>query len=194
MALIGGKRFVHKLRKRDPRAFEILMSEYQGPIYNLMYRMLGSREEAEDLSQEVFVTVFKKIDLFRGEAALSTWVFRIATNICKNRQKYLGRRYYDRPAHGDGLMAFADGQQNPATCGSVARPDETVEGYQAERLIQEAIGGLDEEQKLVLILRDIENMSYDMIAEITGLPLGTVKSRLHRARMRLKEKLEEHLR
>ncbi len=93
MALIGTKRFVRKLKKRDSRAFEVLMSQYQRPVFNLMYRMLGNREEAEDLSQEVFITVFKKVDTFRGEALLSTWIFRIATNICKNRQKYLGRRY-----------------------------------------------------------------------------------------------------
>ncbi|MCP4198877.1 MAG: sigma-70 family RNA polymerase sigma factor [Proteobacteria bacterium] len=170
------------------------MSQYQRPVFNLMYRMLGNREEAEDLSQEVFITVFKKVDTFRGEALLSTWIFRIATNICKNRQKYLGRRYYDRPGNRAGLENVAAGQRNVGTCASVSRPDETVEGYQAERLLQQAIGNLGEDQKLVLILRDIENMSYDNIAAITGLPLGTVKSRLHRARMLLKEKLAEHLR
>jgi RNA polymerase sigma-70 factor (ECF subfamily) len=194
VALIGTKRFVRKLKKRDSTAFEVLMSQYQRPVFNLMYRMLGNREEAEDLSQEVFVTVFKKIDTFRGESLLSTWIFRIATNICKNRQKYLGRRYYDRPAQKAGLENIADGQRNAGTCASVSRPDETVEGYQTERLLQQAIGDLEEDQKLVLILRDIENMSYDDIAAITGLPLGTVKSRLHRARMLLKEKLVEHLR
>ncbi len=194
MALIGTKRFVRKLKKRDSRAFEVLMSQYQRPVFNLMYRMLGNREEAEDLSQEVFITVFKKVDTFRGEALLSTWIFRIATNICKNRQKYLGRRYYDRPGNRAGLENVAAGQRNVGTCASVSRPDETVEGYQAERLLQQAIGNLGEDQKLVLILRDIENMSYDNIAAITGLPLGTVKSRLHRARMLLKEKLAEHLR
>ena len=194
MTLIGGKRFVRKLKKRDPRAFETLMSHYQRPVYNLMYRMLGNREEAEDLSQEVFITVFKKVDTFRGEALLSTWIFRIATNICKNRQKYLGRRYYDRPANREGLEYLTDGRQNPGTCASIARPDETVEGYQTERFLQQAINSLEEDQKLVLILRDIENLSYENISEITGLPLGTVKSRLHRARMLLKEKLGKHLR
>jgi RNA polymerase sigma-70 factor (ECF subfamily) len=194
VALIGTKRFVRKLKKRDSNAFEVLMSQYQRPVFNLMYRMLGSREEAEDLSQEVFITVFKKIDTFRGESLLSTWIFRIATNICKNRQKYLGRRYYDRPAHRAGLENIGDGQRNAGTCAPVSRPDETVEGYQTERLLQQAIGDLEEDQKLVLILRDIENMSYDDIAAIAGLPLGTVKSRLHRARMLLKKKLAEHLR
>ena len=95
------KRLVQKLRKRDARAFEALVNQYQAPILNMIYRMIGSREEAEDLAQEVFVTVFKKIDSFRGESSLATWMYRIASNHCKNRQKYLRRRYHDRTAYDD---------------------------------------------------------------------------------------------
>ena len=188
------RRFVRRLRRRDRRAFEQLVAERQAPVFNLLYRMIGSREEAEDLAQEVFVAVFKKIDAFRGEAALGTWIYRIASNICKNRQKYLGRRKYDRVALEEPKDVVVFGPQIVNTSGQVARPDELVEGYQAERLIQEAIGELEEDQRLILILRDIENMSYDEISEVTGLALGTVKSRLHRGRMALKSKLADYMR
>jgi RNA polymerase sigma-70 factor (ECF subfamily) len=190
----GGKRFIRKLKRRDPRAFEHLVTEFQGPIFNLIYRMLGNREEAEDLAQEVFITVFKKIDSFRGESSLATWIYRIATNTCKNRKKYLGRHYYDRPAFTDQVEQIVDRSRVAAASYQLSRPDEMVEGLQTERLIQTAISELDEDQRLILVLRDIQNVSYDEISQITGLPLGTVKSRLHRARMALKERLDSHLR
>src|SRR5215470_17265116 len=84
---------IRRLQQRDERAFEEVVRLYQHKVYNLVYRMIGSREEAEDVAQEVFVTVFKAIDSFRGEAKFSTWLFRIASNQCKNRIKYLGRRF-----------------------------------------------------------------------------------------------------
>ena len=194
MKTISDKRLVARLKNRDSRAFEILVSQYQGPIFNLIFRMIGRKEEAEDLAQEVFVTVFKKIDTFRGESSLATWIYRIASNTCKNRQKYLGRRYYDRPAYTDNLETVGHGLETMRTTARISRPDEMVEGYQTERLLQEAINSLEEEPRLILVLRDIQNMSYDEISAITGLPLGTVKSRLHRARMALKEKIAPHLR
>ncbi|MCP4677514.1 MAG: sigma-70 family RNA polymerase sigma factor [Deltaproteobacteria bacterium] len=194
MKSIGEKRLVRKLKARDPRAFETLVKQYQRSVFNLVYRMIGAKEEAEDLAQEVFVNVFKKIDTFRGDSSLSTWILRIASNACKNRQKYLGRRYYDRPARVLKDEQVSTNPTSPRTAGTIARPDELVEGYQTERLLQEAIGSLDDEQRLVLVLRDIQGMTYDEISEITGLALGTVKSRLHRARMSLKEKLAPHLR
>ena len=155
--------------------------------------MIGNRAEAEDLAQEVFVSVFKKIDGFRGEASLSTWIYRIASNTCKNRQKYLGRRHA-RPLSPEMDGPELNGSRVVHTAAPVTRPDELVEGYQTEQKIQEAIAELEEEHRLILVLRDIQNVSYEDISTITGLPLGTVKSRLHRARMSLKDKLAPYLR
>lgn len=194
MVLLGEKRLVQRLKKRDPRAFERLMEQFQKPVFNLIYRMLGRREEAEDLAQEVFITIFKKIDTFRGDSSLSTWVYRIATNHCKNRKKYLGRRKGDQPVAVDIVETAYKGPETMRTAAVVERPDELAEGYQAERLIQKCMAELDEEQRLILVLRDIQNVSYDDISTITGLPLGTVKSRLHRARMSLKDKVAPLLR
>jgi RNA polymerase sigma-70 factor, ECF subfamily len=189
------KRLIRRLKAQDPRAFDQIVSKYQIPIFNLLYRMTGVREEAEDLAQEVFLTVFNKIDLFRGESALATWIYRIAYNLCQNRRKYLGRRHdRDRQVFDETAERSMVPSGTMSTSSHVSRPDEMAEGFETERFVQEAISALDEEHRVILVLRDIQNMSYDEICEITGLPTGTVKSRLHRARMSLKERLAPHLR
>ena len=191
---LSEKRLLKKLKKRDPRAFEALVRQYQGMVFNLIFRMLGSREEAEDLAQEVFVNVFKKIETFRGDSSLSTWIYRIASNTCKNRKKYLTRRCFDRPARVERAEYSSDQMGSVKTSGAVSRPDEMAEGLQMEGLVQEAIRNLEEDHRLILVLRDIQGVPYDEIQIITGLPLGTVKSRLHRARISLKEAMAPHLR
>jgi RNA polymerase sigma-70 factor, ECF subfamily len=185
---------VGRLRDRDERAFREMVEENRDRVFNLVYRMLGRRDEAEDLAQEVFVTVFKTIDQFRGDSKLSTWLYRVAVNHCKNRIKYLARRHdrdtgaFDEVAE---RAAVAQGGE-PIGAGQIRNPERALEGAEIERLVQEAIADLDEEQRMVVVLRDIEELSYDEIVEITGLPEGTVKSRLHRARLALKEKLAKH--
>lgn len=187
--------FVQSLKTRDKRSFEQLIAKFQTPIFNLLYRMTGVREEAEDLAQEVFITVYKKIELFRGESPLATWIYRIAYNLCMNRRKYLGRRRdRDRQPFDEAAERSIVASGTMSTSSQVSRPDEMAEGLQMERLVQEAISALDEEQRVILVLRDVQNMSYESISEITGLPAGTVKSRLHRARMALKERLSPYLR
>jgi RNA polymerase sigma-70 factor (ECF subfamily) len=184
---------LQRLRDRDERAFKELISEHGGQIFNLLYRMIGNRAEAEDLAQEVFVTVFKSIDQFRGESKLSTWLYRVAANHCKNRIKYLARRH-DRDTTGlDEIAEQKASRQggSPIGAGHVESPDRVLEGLELERTVQAAIAELDEDHRLVIVLRDIEELSYEEIVDITGLPEGTVKSRLHRARMALKEKLEK---
>ncbi|MDD5306879.1 MAG: sigma-70 family RNA polymerase sigma factor [Deltaproteobacteria bacterium] len=189
------KRLIRRLNARDPRAFDQILSKYQTPIFNLLYRMTGVREEAEDLAQEVFLTIFNKIDLFRSESPLATWIYRIAYNLCKNRRKYLGRRHdRERQVFDEIAERSMVPSGTMSTSSRVSRPDELVEGFEMERFVQDAIGALDEEHRMILVLRDIQNMSYEEISEITGLAAGTVKSRLHRARMSLKERLAPHLR
>jgi RNA polymerase sigma-70 factor (ECF subfamily) len=156
-----------------------------------VFRMLGRRDEAEDLAQEVFVQVFKAIDQFRGESKLSTWIYRIAVNLCKNRTKYNSRRHAGRQEDVDALSdraAFSSAKG--VIVSDVARPDELVEGMQLEAVVKRAIAQLEPEFRGVLILRDVEDLSYEEIASITGLPDGTVKSRIHRARARLRALIE----
>ena len=187
------QRLIAKLKRRDSRAFDQLVSRFQGQVFNFIYRMIGNREESEDLAQEVFVSIFKNIDGFRGDSSLSTWIYRITANHCKNRRKYLFRRRVEHPLNPENENTDMASSCIPTAVG-VSRPDELVEGYQTETVIQRAIAELDEEQRTILVLRDIQSVSYEDISEITGLALGTVKSRLHRARMTLKDKLAPYLR
>lgn len=178
------KRLLERLRRRDEAAFNALVRQHEGRVFRLLVRMLGDRGEAEDLAQEVFITVFKSIDTFRGDSELGTWIYRIAANHSKNRLKYLGRRArgsqkaFDEidPMHAGGEGIGAE---------KIARPDELAQGHEAEAMLRRALLALDAEQREVLVLRDLENLTYEEIQTITGLAEGTVKSRLHRARLSL---------
>jgi len=175
--------FIAALRRRDERAFSRLVLAYQDRVYNTCYRLLGSPEEARDVAQEVFVTIFQKIHQFRGDAKLSTWVYRVATNHAKNRLKYLARRH-DREQRSleDMPVQPADGRLSA----SVARPDQALDAVRLEALVQRTLSELDADQRTVVVLRDVEGLTYEEISEATGEALGTIKSRLHRGRRRLK--------
>jgi len=173
-----------RLARRDEAAFNELVRRNQGTVYRLLLRMLGDPAEAEDVAQEVFVSAFKSIESFRGESSLSTWLYRIAANQGKNRIKYLARR-----ARGAEEPLDDRNEGRAATpIERAAQPDQQAEGREAETLLQRALESLESEQRLLLGLRDLENMSYEEIRQITGLPIGTVKSKLHRARMALHER------
>jgi RNA polymerase sigma-70 factor, ECF subfamily len=180
---------VARLVRRDEEAFNEVVRQYGDRVFNLVLRMVGSRAEAEDIAQEVFVTVFKSIDSFRSEAKLSTWLLRIAANHAKNRIKYLARRREHEPGGSDSAD-LADEGKAPAQS-HIHGPDLLLEAAETEDIMQQAIATLEEDQRLLVVLRDVEELSYEEIVEITGLPEGTVKSRLHRARMTLKQLLED---
>jgi RNA polymerase sigma-70 factor (ECF subfamily) len=184
--------FIARLVARDESAFNELVVTYERRVYGLVFRMLGRRDEAEDLAQEVFVQVFKAIDQFRGESKLSTWIYRIAVNLCKNRTKYNQRRHAGEQ---DDIDAMAErvpmSAARAVTVGDQSRPDELVEGMQLEMVVKRAIAQIDPEFREVLVLRDVEDLSYEEIAAVTGLADGTVKSRIHRARAQLRALVEK---
>jgi len=182
---------LRRLRDRDERAFRELIDSHRDRVFNITYRMLGHRAEAEDVAQEVFITVFKTIDAFREESKFSTWLYRVTVNHCKNRIKYLARR---RDRDRDELDETST-ETNGAAGAPIghAPPDRALEGAQLEVLLQEAIANLDDDHRIVVVLRDIEDLSIEEICEITGLPDGTVKSRLHRARLVLRKRLQRHV-
>jgi RNA polymerase sigma-70 factor, ECF subfamily len=182
---------LRRLRNRDERAFRELIEAHRDRVYNICYRMLGNRHESEDVAQEVFITVFKTIDTFREEAKFSTWLYRVAVNHCKNRIKYLARRYDKQREEIDESSAGTNG--TPIGAPPPRAPDRALEGAQMEKLMQDAIAALDDEQRIVVVLRDVEDLSIEEICEITGLADGTVKSRLHRARLVLRKKLARHV-
>ena len=187
-------RFIERLRAHDERAFNELVEAYEQRVFRLVFRMLGRRDEAEDMAQEVFVQVFKAVGTFRGESKLSTWVYRIAVNLCKNRIKYLSRRHEGAQQELEPVAERAPlSQAKGVTFGDVARPDHLVEGFQLETIVKHSIAEIDADFREVLVLRDVEDLSYEEIGEITGLAEGTVKSRIHRARAMLKAKVERAL-
>ncbi len=183
------RRLIRRLKDRDERAFSELIEEQGDRVFNLCFRMLGNRQEAEDVAQEVFITVFKSIDSFRGDSKLSTWLYRIASNLSKNRIKYLSRR------HDRSKVEFDEGVDRAAASSALTSPkqakspDDHVAGNQLEKIMQQAISELEEDHRILIVLRDIEELSYDEICEITDLAEGTVKSRLHRARLALRKKM-----
>lgn len=185
---------IARLVERDERAFTELMQVYGRRVSALVFRMLGNRAEAEDLTQEVFVQVFKAIGTFRGDSKLSTWIYRIAVNLCKNRTKYLRVRHAGEQ---DELEAVAErvplGDASRANVAKIERPDEAMAGRQVEKIVQDAIARIEPTFRECLVLRDVEELSYEEIGEITGLPPGTVKSRIFRARAQLKEMVEREL-
>ena len=183
---------LRRLRDRDERAFTELIAEHRDRVFNITYRMLGNRAEAEDVAQEVFISVFKTIDSFREESKFSTWLYRVTVNHCKNRIKYLARRHERDRDELDETSAQANGAINGAPV-RAAQPDKALASAQMERLLQDAIASLDDDHRAVVILRDVEDLSIEEICEITGLPDGTVKSRLHRARLVLRKKMQRHV-
>jgi len=187
-------RFIERLRAHDERAFNELVRMYERRVFVLVHRMLGRRDEAEDISQEVFVQVFKAIGQFRGDSKLSTWIFRIAVNLCKNRTQYLNRRRSRDQSELEQLAErdAMDGAKG-ATVAAIERPDDLLSGKQLEAIVAQAIAAMEPEFREVLVLRDVEDLSYEEIAEIVGVKEGTVKSRIHRARAQLKEAIERAL-
>lgn len=185
------RRLVRRLKQHDERAFREMVLTHQQQVYNIVFRMLNNTQEAEDLTQEVFVTVFKSIESFRGDSKFSTWLYRIAVNHCKNRFKYLSRRAYNATRSLDDVRERE--KSDVPLHGEVSRPDQVYEGRRLEAAIQREIANLDEDHRVLIVLRDIQGLSYDEIGTITGLAAGTVKSRLHRARMALKDRLEKFI-
>jgi len=173
----------------DPDAFDLLVIKYKDMIFNLCYRIVNDYDDANDCAQETFIKVYKNMRQFRFQSSFSTWLYRIAINTCRNRIASSGNRIRKKMLRVD----------NPGEAGSDTvdihdcsfSPDSVFEKNEQARLIHQAIDALPEELKVLVVLRDLEGNSYEDIADITGVNLGTVKSRLARARHLLRESLRE---
>jgi RNA polymerase sigma-70 factor (ECF subfamily) len=176
---------VRSTQQGDAEAFNALVQKYQARIFNTLFRMTGDYDRASELAQEVFIKAYQAIGSFRAGSSFYTWIYRIAVNtVYSERRREMRRPKMNPQGHSDNPSlierAPADANDNPA---EVAKRRELVER------IQSCISELDDAMKSVVVLRDIEGMDYEMISEVLELPLGTVKSRLHRGRLELKEKL-----
>lgn len=171
-----------RLRAGDDRAFETLVITHQHRVFGVALRMLGDRAEAEDAAQETFLRAHRALAEFRGEARLSTWLYAIASRVCLDRLAS-GARRLERGDEAALLRLAAPGAD---AAGALERGE-------LEAALQQAIAALPEERRLVVVLRDLEGLSYEEIAAALGVELGTVRSRLHRARLDLRAKLERFL-
>lgn len=180
---------VEAVRRGEPGAFEAIVRAHQDRVYSFCARMLSDREDALDAAQEVFLSAWRNLAGFRGEAALSTWLLRIAANRCLNRirrRKSLSEREAPWPE----LSGEADnGFVFQPAGGEEDHPDRLAENGEMAEILTEALSRLDPGSRWMVLLSDVEGFSYDEIAALADVPVGTVKSRLHRARMAMRRLL-----
>ncbi|MEW6719882.1 MAG: sigma-70 family RNA polymerase sigma factor [Thermodesulfobacteriota bacterium] len=180
---------VEAFRQGKPGAFDAIVKAHQDRVYGFCARMLSDREDALDVSQEVFLSAYRNLASFRGEASLSTWLLRIAANRCLNRirqRKSVAGREAPWPEAGD----EGEGKDFQPAGPEESRPDRVAENREAGEILAAALDRLEPGTRWMVLLSDVEGFSHEEIAEMAKVPLGTVKSRLHRARMSLRRLLE----
>jgi len=181
---------IRAIQTGDMAAFDELVLKHKDRLFNLVYWFLGDYQDANDCAQETFMKAFKSINRFRFESAFSTWLYQIAINTCKNRIKSSAYRWKKKTVS----LEISNGSKNGNPCSEIVNgsptPAMALEKKERMMWIQKAINSLPEEQNQVVVLRDIQGLSYQDISDITGLNLGTVKSRLARGRLELKNKLK----
>ncbi len=178
---------VEQCRRGDPHAFARLVALHEGMVFNLAARLLGDQEEAKDLSQDVFLQVFRMLGRFEGRSTLKTWIYRIVVNQCRNRQRWWRRRRREKAMPIEDLTAAEEAQMSGTV--SPDGPYERVRRAEQARKVTAALLGLSFDHRAILLLREVENLSCDEIGTTLGIPEGTVKSRLARAREALRQRL-----
>lgn len=184
-------RLIESFKKGDKEAFDLLVEKYMDRMFRLCYRFLGDYEDAKDCAQDVFIKAYNALEGFRGKSSFYTWLYRVAVNTCKNKLGSIEYRFFKKKVpinqgagdegNGDSVNLQADGKHTPASI---------FEQREREQIIQSAIDALPPRQKIVIVLCDVEGFKYEEIAQITALSVGTVKSRVFRARRTLRKKLE----
>lgn len=179
------KKRIKAIQKGDQNAYAEIVELYKEKVYRICYRMLGNRHEAEDAAQEAFIRAYVNIDTYNPAMKFSSWLYRIATNLSIDKlRKKKPDVYLDEEVSGaEGLTMYS---QLPATDAS---PEDTVETLELQETVQKAIQKLPEKYRSVIVLKYIEDLSLQEISEILDLPIGTVKTRIHRGR----EALRKHL-
>ncbi|WP_075980361.1 RNA polymerase sigma factor SigW [Bacillus massilinigeriensis] len=179
------KKRIKQVLKGDQNAFEEIVEIYKGKVYQLCYRMLGNSHEAEDIAQEAFIRAYVNIKSFNISMKFSTWLYRIATNLCIDRiRKKKPDFYLDAEVAGtEGLTMYSQ------IAADTSLPEEDVESMELQETIQKEISKLPEKYRSVIVLKYIDELSLNEISEILNLPLGTVKTRIHRGREALRHQL-----
>ncbi|RKY38443.1 MAG: RNA polymerase subunit sigma-24 [Candidatus Omnitrophota bacterium] len=190
---IEDREIIEKFLEGDITYFDKLVLKYKQMVFNVCLKMLGDYEEALDVSQDIFLKVYESLKNFRFEAKFSTYLYKITLNSCRSRLKALRRRKKIEYFSIDEPLETAEGKLKREFEGSRPNPKEVLEEKERQSLAIKALFSLNPEYREILILKDMEGLEYKEIAEILNINLGTVKSRLNRARNILKEKLEKIL-
>ena len=187
--LVQERKLVKRCQAGEREAFNEIVRSYQKKVLNLAYHFLGDYSEAVDLTQDAFIKAYLSIKRFRGDSSFYTWLYRITINLCKNKLKYRQRRGYYQKRSLDEPLELEEGNLKFELAADRPNPGEVAVNKERSEIIRRAIDSLDEGHRVVLILRDREMFNYEEIAKVLKCQVGTVKSRLHRARLMLKEKL-----
>ena len=180
---------VERCRDGDPLAFARLVALHEGMVFNLAARLLGDLEEARDVSQEVFLQVYRTLGRFEGRSSLKTWIYRIVVNQCHNLRRWWRRRACERSQPIEDLTAAEEAKLSDGGSGARANAFDRMRRAETAARVQEALLSLSFAHRSVLMLRDAEGLSCEAVAETLSLPVGTVKSRLARAREALRIRL-----
>jgi len=183
---------VERTKNGDMQAFGAIVAKYQDRVFNMIYRMCNHRDDAEELAQEAFCKALERLGQFRGHSGFYTWLFRIASNLVISHRRRDGRIRFHALDEGGGL----DRSQAALLVGTAAErrdlsPAAAAVSAETERRIVRALDELDDEMRIAVILRDMEDMDYSQIADVLDIPAGTVKSRIHRGRAELRDKLAD---
>ena len=186
---VGGREaaLVQRCAEGDEAACGELVAEHQRMVVQLAMNLLGDRDEALDLSQDVFLRVFRTIHRFRGQSSLRTWIYRIAVNQARNRHRFWRRRHRADQVSLDQHIA-AHGEFR---CSNSSTPERALAQKELASQLEQALGGLPFDQRTAIVLREVDGLSYEEIAFSLGVAVGTVKSRLTRARQALRAELRE---
>ncbi len=175
---------ISRFLKGDQEAFGELLAAYEKKIYSICWHFMGNRQDAEDAAQEVILKVYRKLDLFRGEASFSTWLNYVAANTCRDM---LRKRKRNQTVSLDSPVETEDGEMDRELASPDDSPETDVINRDLARLVRESLEELKEDHRVILLMREYQDLSYDEIAEILALNVGTVKSRLSRARRELRD-------
>ncbi|MED1203885.1 RNA polymerase sigma factor SigW [Heyndrickxia acidicola] len=178
---------IKQVLKGDQNAFGEIVEIYKDKVFQICFRMLGNRHEAEDIAQEAFLRAYVNISSFNQDRNFSTWLYRIATNLCIDRIRKKKPDYYlDAEVPGtEGLDMYSQ------IAASGISPESEVEGMELQEIVQKEISALPEKYRSVIILKYLEDLSLNEISEILDMPLGTVKTRIHRGREALRKQLRK---
>jgi len=180
---------VERFKQGDTAAFEKLVSKYQRSVLNLVYRFTGETNRAEDLAQEVFVRVYRALGGFEAKAKFFTYLYKITLNLClKEREREQRKRTYSLDEKSNSEEGRAREVVDP-----LGSAEDEVERRDTARIVREAVQSLPEEQRTAVILHRFQGLSYEELAEVLDISLPAVKSRLHRAKLALKERLTEYM-